>query len=81
MPISGECVGIGGSVVECSPATRAARVRFPADAIFKLAPRRCQLCSDSASTGFFIRASSYLSEAPAPNAALPFAVSLVELLS
>jgi hypothetical protein len=25
--------GIGGSVVECSPATRAARVRFPADAI------------------------------------------------
>ena len=24
---------IGGSVVECSPATRAARVRFPADAI------------------------------------------------
>ena len=24
--------GIGGSVVECSPATRAARVRFPADA-------------------------------------------------
>ena len=26
------CVSIGGSVVECSPATRAARVRFPADA-------------------------------------------------
>ena len=25
---------IGGSVVECSPATRAARVRFPADAKF-----------------------------------------------
>jgi hypothetical protein len=25
---------IGGSVVECSPATRAARVRFPADALF-----------------------------------------------
>ena len=25
---------IGGSVVECSPATRAARVRFPADASF-----------------------------------------------
>ncbi|GIY48922.1 hypothetical protein CEXT_44831 [Caerostris extrusa] len=25
---------IGGSVVECSPATRAARVRFPADARF-----------------------------------------------
>ena len=25
---------IGGSVVECSPATRAARVRFPADATF-----------------------------------------------
>lgn len=24
--------GVGGSVVECSPATRAARVRFPADA-------------------------------------------------
>jgi hypothetical protein len=24
---------IGGSVVECSPATRAARVRFPADAV------------------------------------------------
>ena len=30
--------GIGGSVVECSPATRAARVRFPADA-FSLARR------------------------------------------
>ena len=28
------CVSIGGSVVECSPATRAARVRFPADATF-----------------------------------------------
>ena len=27
-------MSIGGSVVECSPATRAARVRFPADAIF-----------------------------------------------
>ena len=27
-------VSIGGSVVECSPATRAARVRFPADAHF-----------------------------------------------
>ena len=27
---------IGGSVVECSPATRAARVRFPADAVFSL---------------------------------------------
>ena len=27
-----ESVSIGGSVVECSPATRAARVRFPADA-------------------------------------------------
>ena len=26
------CASIGGSVVECSPATRAARVRFPADA-------------------------------------------------
>ena len=26
--------GIVGSVVECSPATRAARVRFPDDAIF-----------------------------------------------
>ena len=25
-------ISIGGSVVECSPATRAARVRFPADA-------------------------------------------------
>ena len=25
--------GTGGSVVECSPATRAARVRFPADAV------------------------------------------------
>ena len=25
---------IGGSVVKCSPATRAARVRFPADALF-----------------------------------------------
>ena len=30
------CVSIGGSVVECSPATRAARVRFPADATFLL---------------------------------------------
>ena len=29
-------ISIGGSVVECSPATRAARVRFPADAIFFL---------------------------------------------
>ena len=29
-------VSIGGSVVECSPATRAARVRFPADATFNL---------------------------------------------
>ena len=28
------CASIGGSVVECSPATRAARVRFPADAKF-----------------------------------------------
>ena len=28
--MDGVCVG--GSVVECSPATRAARVRFPADA-------------------------------------------------
>ena len=27
-------VSIGGSVLECSPATRAARVRFPADAYF-----------------------------------------------
>uniref|UniRef100_A0A8R1J2Z1 Uncharacterized protein n=1 Tax=Caenorhabditis japonica TaxID=281687 RepID=A0A8R1J2Z1_CAEJA len=27
---------IGGSVVECSPATRAARVRFPVDAILFL---------------------------------------------
>ena len=27
-------MSIGGSVVECSPATRAARVRFPADATF-----------------------------------------------
>ncbi|GFW78712.1 hypothetical protein TNCV_4261351 [Trichonephila clavipes] len=27
-----EDTSIGGSVVECSPATRAARVRFPADA-------------------------------------------------
>ena len=26
------CVGIDGSVVECSPAMRAARVRFPVDA-------------------------------------------------
>ena len=31
---SNKCVSIGGSVVECSPATRAARVRFPADATF-----------------------------------------------
>ena len=29
-------VSIGGSVVECSPATRAARVRFPADAYILL---------------------------------------------
>ena len=27
-------IRIGGSVVECSPATREARVRFPADAMF-----------------------------------------------
>ena len=26
-------VGIGGSVVECSAPTRAARIRFPADAV------------------------------------------------
>ena len=31
-----ENVCIGGSVVECSPATRAARVRFPANATFNL---------------------------------------------
>ena len=31
----GWCASIGGSVVECSPATRAARVRFPADASFE----------------------------------------------
>ena len=29
-------ISIGGSVVECSPATRAARFRFPADANFEL---------------------------------------------
>ena len=29
-----KCAGIVGSVVECSPATRAARVRFPDDAYF-----------------------------------------------
>ena len=28
-----EC-SIDGSVVECSPATRAARVRFPVDAVY-----------------------------------------------
>ena len=27
-------MSIGGSVVECSPATRAARVRFPANATY-----------------------------------------------
>ncbi|CDW58357.1 hypothetical protein TTRE_0000666701 [Trichuris trichiura] len=27
-------LSVGGSVVECSPATRATRVRFPADASF-----------------------------------------------
>ena len=32
IPIRG--MRIGGSVVECSPATRAARVRFPANATF-----------------------------------------------
>ena len=31
---SGDHICIVGSVVECSPATRAARVRFPDDAIF-----------------------------------------------
>ena len=31
-PLRGKYVGIVGSVVECSPATRAARVRFPDDA-------------------------------------------------
>jgi hypothetical protein len=31
---SAKITSIGGSVVECSPATRAARVRFPADADF-----------------------------------------------
>ena len=34
--ISRNPAGIGGSVVECSPATRAARVRFPADAFVAL---------------------------------------------
>ena len=29
-------ISTGGSVVECSPATRAARVRFPASAFFLL---------------------------------------------
>ena len=33
-PLEQEICSIGGSVVECSPATRAARVRFPADASF-----------------------------------------------
>ncbi len=31
-PVSYTATGTGGSVVECSPATRAARVRFPASA-------------------------------------------------
>src|SRR6218665_546749 len=35
---------IGGSVVECSPATRAARVRFPADAHFEHFYVRLQTC-------------------------------------
>ena len=35
-------VSIGGSVVEFSPATRVARVRFPADAIFEITfPYHC----------------------------------------
>src|SRR2546425_12190698 len=38
-------VSIGGSVVECSPATRAARVRFPADALLA-GRRRC--CAEAA---------------------------------
>ena len=33
-PLHLKAVSIGGSVVECSPATRAARVRFPADAFY-----------------------------------------------
>ena len=46
-------MGIGGSVVECSPATRAARVRFPANAnnfylycyfpLFQFSPSHCKL--------------------------------------
>ena len=45
-----ECtvISIGGSVVECSPATRAARVRFPADAI----------------AFFFTHAAQHLNETP-----------------
>ena len=35
-------ISIGGSVVECSPATRAARVRFPADAILFIS--QLQIC-------------------------------------
>ena len=38
--ISRKFYRIGGSVVECSPATRAARVRFPADAFLLVHFRR-----------------------------------------
>ena len=37
---NGDYASIVGSVVECSPATRAARVRFPDDADFFLAGQR-----------------------------------------
>ena len=35
---------IGGSVVEFSPATREARVRFPANAMFFTRPTSCSVC-------------------------------------
>ena len=39
---------IVGSVVECSPATRAARVRFPDDAYFIISMiYECSICFDS----------------------------------
>ena len=43
-PVGLCCQRIGGSVVECSPATRAARVRFPADASFRLFPLDLEAC-------------------------------------
>ena len=52
---------IGGSVVECSPATRAARVRFPADAsnvLGLLSPLKSHAASRKKSVTFRLETSN-----------------------